>query len=160
MFCNGCNNNSVLWIIIILIILFGWGGCGCGNSCGCGCNNNNGRAAELYAITGGSERSPFFDAVRLKYVSDQLVYLVILFLDLTFDTVFHKRNARPAVVIRGHIRRVQTAPQVLNVLLMDVGRSVRLILTVLHARERGLDIYVKIYDEVECGRPIFTYSRS
>lgn len=42
MFCNGCNNNSVLWIIIILIILFGWGGCGCGNSCGCGCNNNNG----------------------------------------------------------------------------------------------------------------------
>ena len=79
---------------------------------------------------------------------DQLVYLVILFLDLTLDTVFHKRNARPAVVIRGHIRRVQTAPQVLNVLLMDVGRSVRLILTVLHARERGLDIYVKIYDEI------------
>ena len=30
MFCNGCNNNSILWIIIILIILFGWGGCGCG----------------------------------------------------------------------------------------------------------------------------------
>ena len=36
MFCNGCNNNSILWIIIILIILFGWGGCGCG--CGCDCD--------------------------------------------------------------------------------------------------------------------------
>ena len=34
MFCNGCNNN--LWIIILLIVLFGWGNNGCG--CGCGCN--------------------------------------------------------------------------------------------------------------------------
>jgi len=46
MFCNGCNNNSALWIIILIIILFGCGGCG-GNSygynnCGCGCNNNCG----------------------------------------------------------------------------------------------------------------------
>ena len=79
---------------------------------------------------------------------DQLVYLVILFLDLTLDTVFHKRNARPAVVIRGHVRRMQAAPQVFNVLLVDVGRGVRLVLTVLHARERGFDIDVKIYDEV------------
>lgn len=49
MFCNSCNNNSCLWIIIILILLFtcggNWGGtwsgnnCGCdNNNCGCGCN--------------------------------------------------------------------------------------------------------------------------
>ena len=37
MFCNGCNNN--LWIIILLIGLFGWGNNGCG--CGCGCESNN-----------------------------------------------------------------------------------------------------------------------
>ena len=34
-FCNGCNSN--LWLIIILILLFGTEGFGCG----CGCNNNN-----------------------------------------------------------------------------------------------------------------------
>lgn len=48
MFCNGCNNNSILWLIILIIILFGYGGngcgCGCGNygcGCGCGCDNSN-----------------------------------------------------------------------------------------------------------------------
>lgn len=41
MFCNSCNNNSALWIVLILIIIFGfgWGNGGCG--CGCGCDNNN-----------------------------------------------------------------------------------------------------------------------
>ena len=46
MFCNGCNNNSILWLIILIIILFGYGGngCGCGNygcGCACGCDNSN-----------------------------------------------------------------------------------------------------------------------
>ena len=33
MFCNSCNGNNSLWLIILIIILFG-----CGNNCGCGCN--------------------------------------------------------------------------------------------------------------------------
>ena len=43
MFCNSCNNNGTLWLIILIIILFGWNGCGCGcenncgGNCGCGC---------------------------------------------------------------------------------------------------------------------------
>ena len=47
MFCNSCNGNNSLWLIILIIILFGCGGngygCGC-NNCGCndcGCGNNN-----------------------------------------------------------------------------------------------------------------------
>jgi hypothetical protein len=48
MFCNGCNNNNQLWLIILIIILFsgcnnGYGS-GCCNNCGCnnncGCSNN------------------------------------------------------------------------------------------------------------------------
>ena len=45
MFCNSCNGNNSLWLIILIIILFGCGngyGCGCNNNCGCnngcGCN--------------------------------------------------------------------------------------------------------------------------
>ena len=46
MFCNSCNGNNSLWLIILIIILFGCGnGCGCNNNCGCndcGCGNNCG----------------------------------------------------------------------------------------------------------------------
>ena len=76
----------------------------------------------------------------------------MLFVNFALNSVFHKRDARPAVVIGCLVCDPQTIFKILNILFMNIRRSVRFLLTVLHAFKRGLDIDVEVDDKVRPGQ--------
>ena len=51
---------------------------------------------------------------------------------LMLQTVFHKRDARPAIIFARHIGRVQAAGQILAVHLMDIGVGIGFLLAPPH----------------------------
>ena len=76
MFCNSCNNNSTLWLIILIIILFGWNGngngCGCG--CGCGCEDDEEDVIIAKIVKGADGEDEYVEPTDDEFEAVQKAY--------------------------------------------------------------------------------------
>ena len=76
----------------------------------------------------------------------------MLFVNFALDAVFHKRYARPAVVIGCLICDSQAVFKILNILFVNIRRGVCFLLAVFHSFKLGLDIDVEVNDKIGLGQ--------